>query len=138
YTMKYLKYIFCGFVVFLASCANESQDVKDIKAVIERNVDGCRNENLDQVLSTVDDSAKELTRAQCKMIFDAYDLDYDVKIVEVKMIDKDSAEVRLEQTTNKVRGPAFKDNKIKTKNLLKKKNGAWVITSTVVENVEYL
>lgn len=97
-----------------------------------------QSENLSQVLQTVDEPLRENTKTISQYLFTYYDIKYDYDILNVKLIDDTTAEVLVNQTTTKIKGPDFKNNKGKFKNLLKKKNGKWFINSTIIEQIEYL
>lgn len=123
---------------FLVACDNDSSEIDEIKSVFIRNAEGMQSENLSQVLQTLDEPLRENNKTICQYLFTYYDIKYDYDILNVKLIDDTTAEVLVNQTTTKIKGPDFKNNKGKFKQLLKKKNGKWFISSTIIEQIEYL
>ncbi len=91
-------------------------------------------------MKTVDDNstAFESTKVALEALFKNFDLEVEMTVVEVVESSADSIKLRAEQTTKKISGPEFKDNRITAVHTLKKRGDEWKIFATEIEKVEYL
>jgi hypothetical protein len=80
----------------------------------------------------------QLTADQIPDAFAAYDLS--VEVYGLDIIEQTSSEVQVAFTmvTRKIRGPAFRDNRVQGIFLLRPDDGIWKIYDQKVESVEYL
>lgn len=113
---------------------------QQIKHVLQRQLEGTVHEDLNAVLATIDPSspAYEGTKSVMAQIFTLYDLSYDFKLTDDVKVDKDQASVGFTQTTKKVKGPDFEDNKIEAVAWMKRVNGEWKVSQTVINKIDYL
>jgi hypothetical protein len=78
------------------------------------------------------------TKAMIEDLFIKFKLHYTLEKLEVQSITEDEAKVHFIQRTEKVSGPAFRNNRIDGIHTLKKTNGAWKIFSTQLNKLDYL
>jgi hypothetical protein len=137
-----------GFVTLLMICAiifgcggqvKPTSDA-DIMAAVSDNLKAMEREDVDATMATIDETSPgyQSTKDLIKIIFEQYDLKYelsDLKVTEKK--DKE-AKVSFTQVTRKVSGPEFRDNKINGVHTLRLVGGKWKIFNSVVTNTEYL
>ena len=71
-------------------------------------------------------------------MFELYDLKYELDSLNVISQTDDEARVECIQTTSKVKGPAFRDNRIVFIHSLKKSEGYWKIYNSKVVKLDYL
>lgn len=107
--------------------------------VVEANIRAYENEDIQGVRDTLHpDSPKySQTIETSQLIFQEYDLSYDLEIESVK-IEGEEARVRAVQTTRKESGPMFQDNRMEVTHVLRKHQGEWRIYDSTVNDVEYL
>ncbi|OCT11170.1 hypothetical protein A8709_05670 [Paenibacillus pectinilyticus] len=113
---------------------------QQIKHVVQRQVDGSALEDVNAVLATIDPASPvyESTKAILTQTFALYDLAYDLKISDKVEVDKDNASVAFTQTTKKVKGPDFENTQVEAVALLKRINGEWKTSQTVINKIDYL
>jgi hypothetical protein len=117
------------------------QDKKDILAVINANVDFTKKEDAAGALSTIDPSSPvyEASAPYLTELFKQYDLDYNITKTTIIEVSEKEAYVYMEQTTKKIAGPEFQDNKASYVNkLTKSADGKWKIYSTEIIKVDPL
>lgn len=121
--------------------ANNGDDRAEIRDVFERQIKGLNTKNLDLAMSVIseeDSSTYEKTKEVTQKLLDTYDLDITINKLDILNILGDTAKVSVTQTTKKIKGPAFRDNKLVYDNRLKKINGHWKIVSSKIVNIQYL
>jgi hypothetical protein len=110
-----------------------------VKQLMLNNLDSLNKKNLDAYMSTIDPQSPvyATTRQLMVQILASYDLKYTLESMD--MIDKTdtTAKVRVVQTTKKVKGPAFRDNRIRMVDNLNKTSKGWLIYSTDIEDIYY-
>jgi hypothetical protein len=108
--------------------------------VIQANIDYMNAENLEGTMSTFhpDSPTFDITEKLVKKIFDIYDLNYKIEKLKVTAEDAEEATVEFTQLTTRLNGPAFRNNRVTGKHLIKKNGDSWKIYSTQILNSEYL
>lgn len=98
------------------------------------------SEDLEAYLATIDPLAPvfETTKALTQALFNNYDLKSDLNSIEVINTAGNEAKVRVIQTTRKITGPEFRDNRAVAIHTLRKSNGRGKLFRTDVEKIEYL
>lgn len=117
------------------------EDETKIKAALQANADYSNKEDLNGVLSTIDDSSPiyDQTKQTYAQIFKAYDLDNAVESTKILDYTGTEAYVYTVQTTKRLSGPEFTDNRAFTVNaLVKADDGSWKITETYILGYEAL
>ena len=130
-------------LVALAGCSKKPappSPSEQVLAVVRAQVDALNRKDLPAVMAALDPQSAgfEQTRQMSAKIFQAYDLRYTLKEAAVESINGDEAKVRFVQTTEKISGPAFRNNRIEGVHTLKKRNGQWKIAGTEATKIEYL
>jgi hypothetical protein len=125
-----------------ASKANSknSQAEQQIKAILYRNLQGVREENIELVMLDIDKKSPDYkkTRDLAIGLFNLYDLQYAMNRINIINVSQSEAKARTIITTKKINGPEFRDNMVTSIHTLKKTNGQWKIFSTTIENVKFL
>jgi hypothetical protein len=125
-----------------ASKANSknSQSEQQIKAILYRNLQGVREENIELVMLDIDKKSPDYkkTRDLAIGLFNLYDLQYAMNRINIINVSQSEAKARTIITTKKINGPEFRDNMVTSIHTLKKTNGQWKIFSTTIENVKFL
>ncbi len=138
------KYSLLLTLVVLAGCSKAPAPAPSpsdqVLAVVRGQIDALNRKDLPAVMSALDPESPgfEQTKTMTAKVFQAYDLHYSFKDLAVESITGDEAHVRFSQVTEKVSGPAFRNNRVEGEHILKKRNGAWKISSTQASNVTYL
>lgn len=112
-----------------------------IKAVFQANLDYTSKEDLNGVLSTLDENSPAYAQNKqiYSQIFQAYDLQYTLENVQIINYTADEAFVYAVQTTKKLKGPEFNDNRATTVTTVKKgADGKWKLVQTYSLGVEAL
>jgi hypothetical protein len=127
-------------VIVVAGCGQEAQTPNDPASVVQENIKAMNNEDLDKAMATIDEQSAsyEQTKEVAKRLFEIYDLKYELDSLQVITKTDDEARVECIQTTSKVRGPAFRDNKIYFVHSLRKSDGIWKIYNSKVMKLDYL
>jgi len=117
-----------------------SQDVKEIQALLNDNLYAAQQEDIEQVMSQIhpDSPQFESTRLTMIVLFDLYDLEYEVNEMDIIEISDDQAKIRVNQTTKKVTGAEFRDNQVVAVHTLKKYQDQWKFFFTEIRSLEYL
>jgi hypothetical protein len=91
-------------------------------------------------MSTIDHESDlySSTEVFVEKLFELYDLQFIVEDLEIIEQTDEQAEVRFTQLTMKVKGPEFKNNRIKGNHYLRKSDGSWRILDTKILETDYL
>jgi hypothetical protein len=119
--------------------ADVNSDKEAIKSVIILQLKALNEENLEAYMATIDPSSPgfELTRNVLVQSFPIYDLRYVINKFDVVTISRNTAIVRTEQTTTKIRGPRYRNNRVVLIHNFKKSNGKWKSFSSEIQKIEY-
>jgi hypothetical protein len=111
-----------------------------IEAAVRENLRALNAEDIDAYMATIDENSPvyDFTRSFTQQLIDNYNLRYEINSLEVISQSSNEAQVQVTQTTTKIDGPEFRNNRIQAVHILKKSNGEWKIFATEVRNVEYL
>lgn len=123
--------------IFFSGCGRADRSA-ELKAVIERNMRGCQEKNLELVLATLDESNHEITRNMMTEIFARYDLDYRLTDFRVLSVSGDTAEVEITQETRKLKGRQFTDNRVVAIHTMRRRPDGWKILATELVRFEKL
>ena len=119
-------------------------DVNSEKAAIESvvvlNLKALNEENIEAYMATIDSNSPgfELTKNAIAQSFAIYDLNYVMNKFDVATITDNTAIVKVEQTTTKIKGPQFRNNRMELMHQFNKSNGQWKMFSSQIQKVEYL
>ena len=133
------------FAFILAStsipgCSQEAETPNDPISVVQENIKAMNDEDLDKTMATIDEqcASYDQTKQVAQRLFEIYDLKYELDSARVIMKTDEEARVECVQTTRKVRGPVFRDNKINFVHTLRKSDGYWKIYNSKVMKIDYL
>lgn len=143
--MKKVLFIFSILLTIGTGCSSSSEEeIKEaVKKVLYDNIEYAENEDIEGYMSTIlKEGNEELynnTEAQMVSAFEVFDLDYEIEKVEFEDVTEDKVVVRVVQTTKKVSGGEFKDNRIEAKHtLVKTEDGTYKFIGSELTNIEYL
>ncbi|MNI82962.1 hypothetical protein D3C73_1397260 [compost metagenome] len=108
---------------------------------MQANVDYTNKEDLDGMLSTIDETspAYEQSKQTYKQIFQTYDLETKVESSKIISYSADEAALYAVVTAKKLKGPQFNDYRAETVTTLKKSaDGKWKLVQTYTINIEAL
>lgn len=109
--------------------------------VIRAHFEAMNREDLEAAMSYLDSDGPNyaITRSTTEQLFKNYDIRYSVEVLgEVSSEKKGERRVKVVQTTQKIAGPAFVDNKMTAYYVLKEGYFSWKIIRTEIFNVERL
>jgi hypothetical protein len=134
--------LFVAFVALavVSGCGKETQTPNDPESVVRENIKAMNDKDLDRMMATIDEQSPsyDQTKQMAKKLFEMYDLKYELDSLKVITQTEDEARVECIQTTTKVKGPGFKDNRISFIHSLKKSEGIWKIYTSFVRKLDYL
>jgi len=127
-------------ITAIPGCSQEAETPNDPVSVVQENIKAMNDENLDKTMATIDEQSAsyDQTKQVAQRLFDIYDLKYELDSLRVITKTDDEARVECIQTTTKVRGPAFRDNRIDFVHSLRKVDGIWKIYNSKVMKLDYL
>lgn len=127
-------------LIFSVSCKSQKENAQAaIDELIKTNAALFQKEDLDGYIATLDPTSPELenTKAMMMNMFSGYDLKLDIESVKILKIAEEKADVEVVQTTKKVTGGDFRDNRVKIVHHLKKIDGAWKISGSTTIKIDY-
>jgi hypothetical protein len=109
-------------------------------AVLRENAAAIVARDLDRYVATLDESAPayETTVDTMRALLDSYTLEVVLEEAEVLEQTDDRIVIRLVQTTRKISGLDFADNKRTVIHILRLVDGAWKIYASDIVSTEYL
>jgi ketosteroid isomerase-like protein len=112
----------------------------EVTAVIYENLAAHNAEDIERYMATVHSKfpGRAETRDTLERMYATYDLKATVKGVEVIAMSKNEAKVSFVLITKKVRGPAFRDNRITGTFILRKEGDEWKLVNQGIDTIEYL
>lgn len=124
----------------LAETKQNQSDRQAIRELVNKQLKALNEKNIVAYMDTVDKQSPgyELTKELLMEVYKTYDLKYELNSLEFIRISANEARVRMIQTTTKLKGPEFRNNKLTSINILNKRNGQWKMDSTETEKIEYL
>ena len=111
-----------------------------IQSVVILNLKALNEEDIEAYMATIDPSSPgfEITRSALLQSFSIYDLKYVMNKFDFVSISSNTAVVMVDQTTTKIRGPQFKNNRVVLIHNFNKSNEKWKMFSTEIKKIEYL
>jgi hypothetical protein len=113
---------------------------EEASAVVRANLAGIDTENVEASMAEIhpDSPGYNQTKEIAKKLAQAYNLRATLQDVSVVSITPDEARVHFIQTSKKVSGPAYRNNRIEGIHTLKKYQGKWKMYGTETIKLEYL
>lgn len=124
----------------LLSTLSHADTASDIKQLIADNLKYTQAEDLDAVMSTMHSQSPSLlpTRSTLKQLFPLYEIKYHLDDVAFVGSDNKYAYAKVIQTTTKISGPAFHNNRIEALQIFKKENNQWKLWAQANLEITYL
>ena len=110
----------------------------ELKEIFDANLQACQDEDLDKALEISVPENRHTLKPIFKSLFDMYDLSYRLDSFKLVSATEDSAVVEIVQITKKIKGPAFKDNKLTANFTFVRKEGKWYNTNVDLKEIEFL
>ncbi|MHB9288735.1 twin-arginine translocation signal domain-containing protein [Halobacteriales archaeon Cl-PHB] len=128
-----------GWFVYDSYLAGPGGGKAAVRTTLQDNIRGYETENLQLVRETThpESPAYDSTIEQARRMFEEYELRYDLTIHSVS-IDGDRASAEVTQTTRKVSGPEFRDNRLRAVHRLRPYQSDWRVYSSQARDVEYI
>ena len=119
--------------------ADNSSEQAAINLLIQQQFKALNERNPEAYMATVDPSSPgfQPTKSTISEVFKRQ-LKYEPTKIEILAISGNEAQVRIVQTTTKIEGQPFRDNRMVILHTLRKSNGEWKFFNSVTENVQYL
>jgi len=131
--------LFLVLSVLITNCSSK-KGYYTPESLIKANAEFMNKEDLEGVMSTIhpDSLSYALTESMAKLIFDRYDLKYEVENIKILEENDNEAKVQFTQVTTKIKGPEFKNNRASGIHLLKMDGESWKIYSTEMTKIDPL
>jgi hypothetical protein len=127
-------------VLFLVSSLVYADTASDIEEAILGNLKHTQNEDVAAVMGDMHSQSPAYlpTQQMLQQLFPAYDLNYE--LLEYTFVGEDGeyAYAKVKQSTIKVSGPAFQNNKVEALQVFKEENGTWKLWTQANLSVSYL
>lgn len=131
--------LFLVISVLITNCSSK-KGYYTPESLIKANAEFMNKEDLEGVMSTIhpESPSYALTESMAKLIFDRYDLKYEVENIKILEENDNEAKVQFTQVTTKIKGPEFKNNRASGIHLLKMDGESWKIYSTEMTKIDPL
>jgi hypothetical protein len=131
--------LFLVLSVLITNCSSK-KGYYTPESLIKANAEFMNKEDLEGVMSTIhpESPSYALTESMAKLIFDRYDLKYEVENIKILEENDNEAKVQFTQVTTKIKGPEFKNNRASGIHLLKMDGESWKIYSTEMTKIDPL
>ena len=115
-------------------------DIAKVKAVLQRNIRALNREDLPAYLNTLDRRTDKFARSKqlAQELQRTYDLHYQIRNIDVIEMADSQMKLRVVQETRKLKGPAFKNNRMVAVHTFQRLVDGWKIANTEIERIEYL
>jgi hypothetical protein len=109
-------------------------------AVIYENISASNAEDITRYMATIHSKSPsyQSTKTMTKEAFSLFDLSYKISGLKIIKQNKNEVVVAFTLTTQKIRGPHFRDNQIRGEMILRQEAGKWKIYNQVVHEIKYL
>lgn len=115
----------------------QEQLVAALRQLVDRNLQAAQAEDLEAYMAQMHPQSPlfESTRRTMRVIFDRYQMDYQLMDVAFIGTDGQYAVVRARSSTRKVSGPEFRDNVTDVMHVFRQDEGQWKFWQTAVLEV---
>lgn len=121
--------------------AQNKKERSSIEKLIEENLKAYQKENINALMASIHPRSpvRKETEELSKMVFSLYDLEYEYSNLEILELSGSEATIQMTQTTKKIKGSDFRDNRVTSIQTLKKDNGQWKFFDLLaIKDLEYL
>lgn len=124
--------------LLLPACKNNEDP--DLSKVCFQQVEALNRGDVKAYMATMDDTSPVYlaTQETFEKLTSVYRLKAEIEDIEILSIENNRATVKIKQTTKKISGPAFMDNRSTFEHTLRKVNGAWKFVETKIVKMEKL
>jgi hypothetical protein len=133
-----------GLLAVAPADSNKTDDQAAVmaacKATARANLKAMENEDLDAMVATIHPKSPVLapTKAQVKILFEQYDLKYEVLAESAVGTDGEVAVIRQRQKTTAPGQKNFRDNVVDVLHAFRKDGNEWKLWNTMMLSIEYL
>lgn len=129
-----------GICVCLVIGFSDEDVAEEIKEVVFENLRATQVEDMDAMLATIHSESPVYAQTEelAIMLFENYDVNYELQLFRYIEQDGEYAIVRLEYSSQKVAGGEFNDNNLDTIHVFRQENGDWKIWSMAILEIEYI
>lgn len=147
FRLTILTAVLAFFVLITAGCGEQDEETdisqeekNEIVAVIERNLEATEDEDIDAFSQTMyqDHPDYEVAVEETEQMFEQFDLEYELEILDVSMADDETATVEFEQKTTAENGEDFEDNIVTGVHEVRIEDGQWKIYETEITDSQPL
>ena len=120
--------------------AQKSSIAEQLKILVLKNLKYSQGENMEKMMGTIHKKSPfyDTTRTQVKAVFSIYDLKYTLLAFKYIALDGEFAFARLKQRSDKVSGPAFRNNETEILQVYRKEKEQWKIWSQAILKIKFL
>lgn len=113
---------------------------EEIRQVVFENLRATQVEDMDAMLATLHSESPlyAQTEDMATVLFENYDITYELQVFRYIKQDGEYAIVRLEFSAEKLAGAEFNDNILDTIHVFRQENGDWKIWSMAILEIEYI
>lgn len=129
-----------GVCLCLVLGFSDEDVAEEIRQVVLENLRATQVEDMEAMLATIhsDSPVYAQTQELATMLFENYDVSYEVQLFRYIEQDDEYAVVRLEYSSEKVAGGEFNDNILDTIHVFRQEQGDWKIWSMAILEIEYI
>ena len=120
---------------------NYDRERISIEKLLKENLKAYKTEDIEALMASIhpDSPVRAHTEEFSKIAFSMYDVDYEYNNLEILELSESEATIKITQTTKKIKGSNFKDNRATSIQSLKKYNGEWKFFDLLaITDIEYL
>jgi hypothetical protein len=141
---RWAKIVLLAAVIFLFGCQKHPEKTTatsgPVFATVQAQIKALNQRNAAAALALMHPEAPGLdqTRKTTEQVTATYDLIFMLQNMSLESVSENEATVRFTQITQKVSGPAFRNNRVAGLHTLRKHRGAWRLYYTQVLQIDYL
>lgn len=144
--MKIMKILYTILIAIVGVCLclvigfSDEDVAEEIRQVVFENLRATQVEDMDAMLATVHSESPlyAQTEEMATLLFENYDLTYELQVFRYIEQDGEYAIVRLEFSAEKIAGAEFNDNILDSIHVFRQENGDWKIWSMAILEIEYI
>lgn len=145
--MKLLLALAAVATIGLAGCGDKSRENPSVVAksddpasLVRQQFEALNRNDIRAYMATIDPTspAYQSTEKAMTLLATKYKLTYTLDTVKVLSNTGNEAKIEFTQTTKKVSGPEFRDNKLTSVATERMIGGKWLMTDTAVKHLDFL
>ena len=140
-----MKHLFSVLVV-TALClgsvgvSGASSEISDaVRKTLQANFKATQSEDIEGIMATMHSNSpnRAATQAQLPMLFQQYDLKYELKDYQFVSLSGEYAIARVKQHTSKLSGPDFRNNTLDSFMIFRQENDQWKLWAQTILDIEF-